>query len=270
MTTSPFESLVHPERVDRETGTRIQSVSRACKILLWLAQRRDGASAKEVAFGNQLALPTTYHILNTLTDQGLVHKNAQRRYILGDSTAILAQAYLQRPAVSESLLTAIRQLARRARETTYLGEWCEGNIRVVASIEGTQLLRVAEVASGPYEHAHARANGKVLLAYAPAGVRDAYLSRHPLDRLTGATICDRRGLDGELARIRRRGCAYDNESFAEGVSCIAAPVLDKGQLIGTLGISAPTERFRRNRRVLTEQVMQVAASISQCGMGPVA
>ena len=230
---------------ERSPGTRIQSVSRACQLLLWLAGRHQGATAKEVAFANQLALPTTYHLLNTLADQGLVAKNAQRRYVLGQNTAILAQAYLRGPSVPESLLAALRELSVQTQETAYLADWRGFDIRVLASIEGT----------------HARANGKVLLAYAPSDVREAYLRSHPLRRLTPATICDRRELEAELARIRAQGFAYDIEAFAEAVSCVAAPLLDNGRVIAAFGLSVPAESFNRNRRELTEMVLGVIAGL---------
>src|SRR5437764_12014884 len=108
---------------ERSPGTRIQSVSRACQLLLWLAGRHEGATAKEVACANQLTLATTYHLLNTLADQGLVAKNPQRRYVLGHSTAILAQAYLRGPSVPESLLAALRALSVQTQETAYLADW---------------------------------------------------------------------------------------------------------------------------------------------------
>ena len=259
----PSESVVDQKRDERQHGTRIQSVSRACQVLLWLAGRRDGATVKEVAFANQLALPTTYHLVNTLADQGLVTKDARRRYVLGKSTAILAQAYLRSTAVSDELLAGVRELARRTRETAYLADWCECDIRVLASVEGTQLLRVAEVTTAQYEDAHARANGKVLLAYAWPEVRETYLRRHPLRRLTSATIWDRRELDAELGRIRERGYAYDNEAFAEGVSCIAAPLLENGQIIAAFGLSVPTDRFRKNSHKLTEAVLEVVAGLGR-------
>jgi IclR family transcriptional regulator, acetate operon repressor len=246
---------------ERSPGTRIQSVSRACQLLLWLAGRHHGATAKEVAFANQLALPTTYHLLNTLADQGLVAKNSQRRYVLGQSTAILAQAYLRGPSVPESLLAALRELSVLTQETAYLAEWRGFDIRVLASIEGTKMLRVADVAMAPYEDGHARANGKVLLAYAPPEVREAYLRSHPLRRLTPATVCDRRDLDVELARVRTQGFAYDIEAFAEGVSCVAAPLLDNGRVIAAFGLSVPAESFKRNRRELTEAVLSVIGDL---------
>jgi IclR family acetate operon transcriptional repressor len=240
--------------------TRIQSVARAARVLLWVADQPHGAAAKEIAAAQELALPTTYHLLNTLVDEGLLAKDVQRRYILGRSGAILAQAYLRGKAVPDSLLAAVRELSRRTGETSYLADWGEHEIRVLASVEGSRMLRVAEVASGVYVHGHARANGKLLLAYARPEVREAYLRAHPMVPLTENTICDRPTLDRELKRIRERGYAYDEQEFATGVACVAAPLLHNGQLIAAIGVSAPAERMEKDRAELTKVVLEIAAA----------
>jgi IclR family transcriptional regulator, acetate operon repressor len=242
-------------------GTRIQSVARAAQILLWVAEQPHGATVKEIAASQELALATTYHLVNTLVDEGLLAKSDQRRYGLGHGAAILAQVYLRGRSVPESLLGAVRELARRTGETAYLADWGDNNdIRVLASVEGSELVRVAEVASGPYEHGHARSNGKVLLAHAWPEVREAYLRNHPLVQLTNATISDPAKFDRELARVRARGYAIDQEEYAAGISCVAAPVLHDGHVVASLAVSVPAERFRKRRAELVESVRGVAAS----------
>jgi IclR family acetate operon transcriptional repressor len=248
-------------QINRRAGTRIQSVARAARVLLWTADQPHGASAKEVAAAHGLALPTTYHLLNTLVDEGLLAKDSQGRYILGRSAAILAEAHLRGRSVPETMLAALRELTRRTEETTYLADWGEADIRVLASVEGRQMVRVAEVGSGVYSNGHARANGKVLLAYAAPQVRDAYLRAHPIVPVTGATITTREALDRELKLVRERGYAYDEEEFAPGVSCVAAPVLQNGHVVASLGIVAPTDRFLRGREDLTRDLLGIVHSL---------
>jgi DNA-binding IclR family transcriptional regulator len=261
MKSAPTAARANTSERGESTGTRIQSVARACQLLLWVAERRDGATAKEAAFATRIALPTAYHLLNTLNDQGLLSKGAQRRYTLGRSAAILAQAYLRGSTVAEPLLVALRDVAERTSETAYLIDWGEHDIRVLASVEGKNVLRVAEVASDVYEDAHARANGKVLLAYAWSAVRDGYLNRHPLRRRTANTICDPAGLASELQSIRERGYAYDNEEFCEGVSCVAVPITENGGIVAALGLSVPTERFLKTRDELTKALLAVSVQV---------
>jgi DNA-binding IclR family transcriptional regulator len=242
-------------------------VARASQLLLWVADQPHGATTKEIAVSQGLALPTTYHLVNTLADHGLLTKDVHGRYVLGRSAAILAQAYLRGKSVSEALLGALRDLAQQTEETAYLADWGEQDIRVLASVEGSQLVRVAEVASGPYEHGHARANGKVLLAYAWPEVREAYLRSHEQVQLTKATITDRDALERELQRIRKRGYAYDQEEYAEGVCCVAAPLLQNGRVIAALGLSVPTERFKRKKAALTETLLDVIGGLAAVGDG---
>lgn len=242
--------------------TRIQSVARASQLLLWVANRPHGATAKEIAVAHGLALATTYHLLNTLADEGLLAKDVHRRYVLGRSSAIIAQAYLRGKSVPENLLAALRELARRTEETAYLADWGEHDIRVLACVEGSHMVRVAEVASGPYEYGHARANGKVLLAFAQPEIREAYLRMHPLVPLTTSTICDPKAMDRELKRIRERGYAHDQEEYAVGVSCVAAPLLQDGQLIAAFGLSVPSGRFKQKRAELTATLLDVTGHLS--------
>jgi len=251
-------ALVHGGR--EPSGTRIQSVARAARLLLGIAAEQRGATAKELALSQQLALPTTYHLLNTLVEQGMLTKNPQGGYDLGRSVAIIAQAYLGGREVPEELLAALRALARRTGETAYLAEWRGVGIRVIASIEGSQMLRITEIVSGPYSHAYARANGKVLLAFAAADVRAAYLEAEPLERLTEATICDPELLQKELDRIRDRGFAYDHEEYAAGVSCVAAPLRRGEDVAAALGLSVPADRFNERRAELTAALLEAASA----------
>ena len=254
-------TTLEPADSASRSGTRIQSVARACQLLLWLADRRRGATAKEIALAHRLTLPTTYHLLNTLVDEGLLAKDEERRFILGLSSARVAEAYLRGSAIPETLLAGIRQLAADTHEVVSLADWCEHEIRIVASAEGSTVLRVAEMMNAPYEDAHARANGKLLLAYAWPEQRHSYIRRHPPRRRTQATICDARAFEAELERILLRGCAYDEEEFAEGLACVAAPVLDNGQIVASIAVSSPVERFAARRDELTAAVTATAKRV---------
>ena len=85
----------------------------------------------------------------------------------------------------------------------------------------------------------------MLLAFATPELRDSYLRAHPPVPMTKNTICDAEPLEREFERIRERGYAFDEEEFAVGVSCVAAPIMHNGHVTAALGLSVPTERFKR-------------------------
>ena len=242
-------------------GTRIQSVARAFGILLWLAGRPAGAAAKEVAFANRLTLSTTYHLLNTLEAQGLVTRTKRRRYVLGSrAVALSPQAPRARP-LPHDVVETLRQLSAEVGESAQLLDWEDEEIRVLASVEGMGAVRRAVVAA-PYADAHARAAGKILLAYADASVRESFLNAHPLRKLTPSTIVEWSRLDEELARVRERGLAYDDEEFAAGVACVAAPLIRNGGFLGAIGISMSADSFRPRRLQLTELLRRTVGAVT--------
>lgn len=238
----------------------IASVGKALAALTVIAERRDSPLAKELAEALGVPAPTVYHLLNTLVAQGAVVKDGSRGgYRLGPRIGLLADAYLEQGEPLAKLEGPLKDLADRTGETAYLSGWRRGELEVIATAEGSFAVRVAQLQRGTVGSAHARASGKLLLAYARPGLRDQYLKEHPLERLTPNTICDRGQLDAELARIRARGYAEDREEFSVDVACLAAPVLSSGHVIGVYTVSSPSTRFAQSGEKLLTVLLDVCA-----------
>lgn len=248
-----------------KSSTQVQSVARACRLLLFVSEQADGCTATEAASAAGMALPTTYHLLNTLVAEGMLVKDSRRRYTVGPKVGALSDAFLRQQSAPEYLLAPLHQLAETTGETAYLTGWRGEEIRVLASVEGAHAVRVAGLHSGYYAHGHARATGKLLLAYARPEVREAYLRKNPPTALTPRTIVDVAALEAELALTRERGYAIEQEEFAEGVGCASAPVLEHGVVIAAYTISAPIHRFGERRQALIDAVVHTARSVGARG-----
>lgn len=240
--------------------TRVRSVTRATRLLLRVARSAHGLTGAEAAAAAGLAVPTTYHLLNTLVDEGLLARDARRRFVLGLRIAVLADAFLRDGDVPEYLYEPLRALAAGTGETAYLTAWRDGEIHALASLEGAGAVRVAGVERGPYRTPHARATGKLLLAHARPELRRAVLGDRPLEAVTARTITDPARLESELAAIRERGWAEDHEEFADGVACVSAAALVDGVAVAAYTVSAPAARFAERRDELLAAVRQAAAA----------
>ena len=196
--------------------TSVRSVARASRWLLWIAEH-EGATASDVAREFDVALPTVHHVLSTLAQEGLLEKDAARRYHMGPNVGVLSGSFAREQAVPSLWQRAIAELASATGETAHLAAWRGGEIRILAGVEGSRAVRVPDIHIGSYAHAHARAAGKLLLALAPPAQREAYLATHPPARLTAKTITSAGGLNAEFERIRRARHATDNEEFADGL-----------------------------------------------------
>jgi IclR family transcriptional regulator, acetate operon repressor len=242
--------------------TVIRSVSRASRILVHLAEQPESRSAKEIAAALGLALPTAYHLLGTLVSEGLLTKDSGRQYQLGPALAAITDAYMRQFTPPDYLVGPLRQLADASGETAYVGCWRQNRLAVLASVEGRNAVRVSGVDVGFIVAAHARASGKVLLAFAPGALRDAYLLENPLVSVTPRTIVEPSELKLELERTRLLGYGVDEEEFREGVACVAAPLLEGGYPVAAYSLSAPVERFRRLRQELIDHVLEAVRQAS--------
>ena len=82
--------------------------------------------------------------------------------------------------------------------------------------------------------------------------------------LAAAIYTSRAALDAEIAAIRERGFALDNEEREEGLHCIGAPIFDyTGAVVAALSVSWPSFRYERgNESDKIESVKAAAARIS--------
>lgn len=241
--------------------TRIRSVARAAQVLRLVAEQ-EGRTATEIAGALECPRPTCYHLLNTLEAEGLLSKDPRRRYHLGPLVGALSDALMRDLALPEHVLAALYRLAAATGETAHASGWHNGEVAVLASIDGTQAIRVAGLHRGFTGFANARSAGKLLLALSSPAARNAYLRSHPLEALTRHTIVQQDTLRAELARIREVGYALDEEEFREGVACVSAAVTENGLPSAVITVSAPVDRFRARRQELIEAVLATAGELS--------
>ena len=240
--------------------TTIRSVARASRILVHLGGQSDGGTAGQIAAAVGLPLPTAYHLLGTLVSERLLIKDSRRRYRLGPAIGAISDAFVRQFSPPEYLVGPLHQLADETGETGYVCAWTHDRITVLASVEGQNAVRVSDIHLGYMETAHARAAGKLLLAFAPEELRTAYLRANPLTAVTPRTIVQADEFELELERTRLRGYAVDEEEFREGVACVSAPVLDGGTPIAAYSISAPVDRFRQRRDELIAYTIRISES----------
>jgi DNA-binding IclR family transcriptional regulator len=225
---------------------RVQSAARAVGILMAVAQSENGLTTREISEQLEIGRQATYHLLHTLVGAGMLVRGERGRYMLGLRIGTLAEGFARQLAPSEHLAPIIRELAKETGETSYASGWWSNEITVLTVARGSNPVTAAEVSQGHMGQAHARASGKLLLAYATPNARRDYLDAHELTPSTEKTIIDRAELEAHFEQIRQQGYSEDLEEFANGLCCLAVP-LDGGLSPFALSLSAPRERYLRNR-----------------------
>jgi DNA-binding IclR family transcriptional regulator len=107
-------------------------------------------------------------------------------------------------------------------ETVQLGTLVEGDVLFLARHDGAQPIALTS-AIGKRLPASATAVGKAMLARLDAPDLAAMLSE-PLPQLTDRSHRELAALSEDLAEIRQRGHAIDNEEAAPNVVCLAVSI----------------------------------------------
>ena len=228
-----------------ERKPRIQSAVRTIQLLLSVSDSANGLKAKEIMEKLKLSRQVTYHLIHTLHTTGIIRKNENNRYVLGLAAVSIAEGFRRQLAPPEHLARRVRSIVAETGETAYAAGWVGQEIVALATARGESPVGASQIPEGFSGHAHARATGKLLLAYADEGLREAYLTQHPLVPRTNSTIIDPAKLEADFEQIRARGYAMDNEEFHEGLRCLAVPVQGLSGRFA-LGISVPCARFDAN------------------------
>ena len=97
--------------------------------------------------------------------------------------------------------------------------------------------------AGPVARNNATAIGKVLLAHAPADVRERILGA-PLLRRAPRTITNAEVLRAQIGSVLEKAIAFEHEESAIGIVCVAAPVFDAHDtVVAAVSVTGPVTRF---------------------------
>lgn len=236
-------------------------MARAISVLMAVAHSRSGLKGSEIVLAAQLPKQATYHLVHTLVTTGMLTRNEQGRYVLGLRIGTLAEAFRRQLAPPEHLAPILRRISSETGETAYASGWWNGEIVTLATSRGTHPVQASEIPHGTYSDAHARAAGKLLMAFASTETCLQYLIAHPLTKRTRNTITSLPRFRKELEKIREQGYAIDNEEYLVGVSGISVPI-DQGSLPYALTLSVPADRFKRNLNRHLKTILEIASNLS--------
>lgn len=209
---------------------------------------------------------TVYRLLSTLKEIGYVTQNqSNQRYGLAMKFLNLARSRPDERNIITLVRPYLEELSEQTDEAVNVAVLRETSITYIDHIDSRHTIKV-NVAVGESFPAHTVAIGKVILSYSPpAEVKELFGGRE-LEKLTPHSLGSLEELEADLARIRLRGHAIDDEECSVGLYCVAAPIMDaSGYPVAGLSTSFP--KFRRpgatERRSLAGKVKKMAASISQ-------
>lgn len=243
-------------------GGSVQALERGLKLLAIIAES-DGVSLTGLSQRAGIAPSTAHRILATLKTSGFVHCDPHGHYLIGVQAFRVGSAFLRSRKLADAGRGVSFRLMEESGETVNIGIEDDGYIVFILQAETHQPVRAFH-RPGSRSLLHASSLGKAIMAGLTDAAATERLLHSGMPKFTERTIVDPEALLADLAQVRKRGWAIDNEERAEGLRCVGAAVYDEhGNVVGAVSISGPTVRMPEERLgELGPMVKRAAAEIT--------
>jgi len=241
---------------------RIQVIDRAVGILEVMARYPKPVKLKIVSAETGLHPSTVHRILHSLIENGMVERNSDGEYRLGQKFAQLSlglQNEIDLRAVARPHMEALRD---KVGETVNL-TLREGDVLVYFEKSTPNRMMHVNQLIGSRAPLHVTAVGKLMLGLSGESGIDGYAKRTNLPSYTRNTLSSLEKLKPHCLEALKRGFAFDDEEAEIGVGCIGVLIYDRsGHVCAGLSVSAPIDRrkaewvddLRRVGREISDQL----------------
>lgn len=215
--------------MDSTTANPIQSADRIFAVLEALAEH---GSMRIIELSELLGLhkSTIHRLLASLISMGYVTQNMQTgTYSLTYKLVEMSGKILKNTDILSLVHPYAEELSNACDETVHFVTKSEHSVLYLEKVESRSVkARTFRLSSqaGITCPMYCSGVGKVILAYLPESEVDEIWNASPIEQRTEYTITNPDTLKKELAVIRQKGYALDNEENELGIRCIAVPVFD--------------------------------------------
>jgi len=228
-------------------------------ILFVVAEANSTLSVSEIAEKVELPESTTYRLLQTLEQNGIIERRGKGRIGLGLKILDLARSL--HGQIDSELYTIARpimeSLTEKLNETSLLMVRTGMQVVCIQNVNSRHLLRMA-VENGRILPLNKGASGKAILAFETPRIIEQALKSLEDDEAASR-------LDRELETIRHSGSSVTIGEVDPDVCAIAVPIFDAyRRVIASLSLAGLSNRFKEEAIPgMIETVAEAARQISK-------
>lgn len=220
----------------------ISSLERGLRMIELLVEN-ENLTVSESARLMGLNRSVTHRFLATLHNLGYVSQGDRSQYKLSMKLFELGSRVVDHTEIRTIARPFMQSLVEIGNETVNLGMLDRQDIVTIDTLAGKELLNFYSPIGSRWP-ANTHAMGKAILAFCDLKVQQAYMDPAQIDSQDTNTIADSGTFLAEFEMIRRQGYTIDNEGWAIGLKCVAAPVFDHtNEPTYAVSISGPANRM---------------------------
>jgi IclR family acetate operon transcriptional repressor len=162
-------------------------------------------------------------------------------------------------ALRELAMPQLRQIVEATRLGSHLAILDHGDAVYIERMESPGFIKM-DIWSGRRVAPQATAVGKALICHLSREEVQEIAALHPVSAVSARTIVTLPHLLEDLAAIRRRGYAIDDEEHAVGVRCVAAPVFaGTGEVVAAIGVTGTVSQINDDYLHSLGKIVQMSA-----------
>lgn len=221
----------------------LNTIDRTGKVLNLFTAERPEWGVTEIAAMLQLPKSTTFDVVASLAEIGLLQQTSHDRYRLGWRVLLISRRLMSSTCFSAQTHRCVAELANQLGAVVTIGAWDGQGVVCVANATPDRTERV--LADGAHISGYTSALGKLLMAQLPWPKVQERINRYGLPSFTHNSVSDVNVLRAQLISAQRDDVATEHGETIVGQSCIAVGVYQtERRAIAALSISMPTDRMR--------------------------
>ena len=248
-----------------KSRTRLSSVANSLRLIKTFSEDEYEIGISDLAKRLGLAKSTVHRLASTLLEEGMLEQNSgDGKYHLGLALFELGAMVRRKMDFTMEARPFLRTLMEKTGETVHLAILDHDSILYIITHESKQALRMGSKV-GTRAPVHSTAVGKALLAFLPEDELQRIIAARGLPASTPGTIVDAKALRRELAAVRARNYAVDDEESEIGLRAIAAPIrIYSGNVVAAISIAGPVHRMARKTLLgWVRELVDAADAVSQ-------
>jgi IclR family pca regulon transcriptional regulator len=226
----------------------VASLERGLRVLQTFSREHAQLTLSEVAALTKLSPATARRSLHTLEALGYVGRSG-RRFLLRPKVLGISSGYLNAINAEMVLQPFLQELVTEVGGSSSVTILDDLHIVYLAHASANRAIRLTAGVAARYP-AYPTSMGRVLLAFQPDWVIDAYFSRATLVALTEHTETNPAALRRILREARAKGYASIQDELDYGIVSVAVPILaPDGTIVAAANCADVTTRLSREEIV---------------------
>jgi DNA-binding IclR family transcriptional regulator len=248
-----------------KAGDLLNTIARTGTVLGLFTAETPEWGGTEVATTLGLPKSTTFDLLASLAEIGLLQQTSDDRYRLGWQLLVIRRRLMNSICFNEQTQRTIAALAQHLSAAVTIGA-CDG--RGVVCIAHATVSRSGPVlAEGARLPGHTSALGKFLLAQVPWPKLQERIEHKGLPALTVNSVSDIDVFRKQLTCARENDLAVEHGETVIGQSCLAVGIYEREhRVIAALSICAPSETMHARHEEFARIARRAARTLLKQGI----